>query len=171
VLEISASLNEISDIAKTAVEKEFMEYGFEVLNFFIQSINFPEEDFKQINKLLEDRAAFEIMGDARYATKRSFDVYEGAANNANGVTGAFAAGGIGMAAGMNLMNHAAAGMAPVTNNVPKEEKICPNCGQKVTADAKFCKNCGTNLQNRVCECGNVLAPGTKFCSACGKKVE
>ena len=96
VLEISTKLESLSERVKAQITPEFVRYGFDVANFYIQSINFPDEDFEKINKILEDKAAFEIMGDGRYSTKRSFDVYEGAANNQNGVAGAFAAGGIGL---------------------------------------------------------------------------
>ncbi len=98
-LEISAHLDDISDKCREEISGEFQKYGFNVVNFFVQSINFPDDDFAKINKILEDKAAFEIMGDGRYVTKRSFDVYEGAANNNNGVAGAFAAGGIGAGSG------------------------------------------------------------------------
>ena len=37
----------------------------QLINFFVKSINFPEEDFETINKILEDKAAFDIMGDTR----------------------------------------------------------------------------------------------------------
>ena len=84
-LEISTKLESLSEKVREQVTPEFEKYGFSVVNFYIQSINFPDEDFEKINKILEDRAAFEIMGDGRYATKRSFDVYEGAANNQSGV--------------------------------------------------------------------------------------
>lgn len=67
-------------------------------------------------------------GDGRYVTKRSFDVYEGAANNNNGVAGAFAAGGIGAGVGMNVAQ-AAGGIAPRIN--PGQMVICPKCGGKI----------------------------------------
>lgn len=88
----------MSEKVKAQVAPEFARYGFSVANFFIQSINFPDEDFDKINQILANRAEFEIMGDGRYTTKRAFDVYEGAANNQSGVAGAFAAGGIGLGA-------------------------------------------------------------------------
>lgn len=101
-LEISAKLDSLSEQVKEQISSEFERYGFSVVNFYIQSINFPDEDFEKINKILEDKAAFEIMGDSRYTTKRSFDVYEGAANNQSGVSGAFVAGGIGLGAAMGI---------------------------------------------------------------------
>lgn len=168
-LEISAKLEELSGRVREQVTPEFERYGFSVANFFIQSINFPDEDFDKINSILEDKAAFELMGDGRYATKRSFDVYEGAANNKNGVAGAFAAGGIGLGAAMNM--GASMGQT-VGNPIHKEEmKICVSCGSSIPIKSKFCPECGFKNAEITCECGNKLAPGTKFCPECGKKVE
>lgn len=101
-LEISTKLESLSEAVKEQITPEFERYGFSVVNFTIQSVNFPDEDFDRINQILEDKAAFELMGDGRYATKRSFDVYEGAANNKGGVAGAFAAGGVGLGAAMGM---------------------------------------------------------------------
>lgn len=168
-LEISIKLEKLSESVKEQISPEFEKYGFSVANFYIQSINFPDEDFDKINKILEDKAAFEIMGDGRYATKRSFDVYEGAANNESGVAGAFAAGGIGLGAAMGM---GASMNQTVGNPIHKEDtKACVSCGKQIPLNSKFCPECGFNNSEIICECGNKLAPGTKFCSECGKKVE
>lgn len=167
-LEISTQLEALSERVKDQISPEFEKYGFTVSNFYIQSINFPDEDFEKINKILEDKAAFEIMGDGRYATKRSFDVYEGAANNQSGVAGAFAAGGIGLGAAMGM---GASMNQTVGNPIHREDtKECVSCHAKIPVGSKFCPECGFNNSETVCECGNKLAPGTKFCPECGKKV-
>lgn len=168
-LEISTKLDALSEKVKEQISSEFEKYGFSVANFFIQSINFPDEDFEKINKILEDKAAFEIMGDGRYATKRSFDVYEGAANNQSGVAGVFAAGGIGLGAAMGM---GASMNQTVGNPIYREDtKECASCHAKIPVGSKFCPECGFNNREIVCECGNKLAPGTKFCPECGKKVQ
>lgn len=169
VLEISTKLESLSERVKAQITPEFVRYGFDVANFYIQSINFPDEDFEKINKILEDKAAFEIMGDGRYSTKRSFDVYEGAANNQNGVAGAFAAGGIGLGAGINMGTSM---YQTVGNPVYQQEtKACVSCGARIPIASKFCPECGFNNSEIVCECGKKLAPGTRFCPECGKKVQ
>ena len=61
-LEISTKLESLSEKVKEQISPEFEKYGFPVANFYIQSINFPNEDFEKINKILEDKAAFEIIG-------------------------------------------------------------------------------------------------------------
>lgn len=196
-LEISAKLDDISKLSSELLIPEFEKFGFKITNFFIKSINFPEDDFNQINKILEDRAAFEIMGDNRYATKRSFDVYEGAANNSGGVAGAFVAGGVGLSAGMamgssfgNVMNTTpgttqGADLKCPKCNFPYKEgskfcnscgeklgsKTCPKCNAVVSSGSKFCNECGQSLETKVCTCGTLLQPDAKFCSNCGRKVE
>lgn len=176
-LEISTKLESLSVNVKDQVTPSFEEYGFEVINFFIQSINFPDEDFESINKILQDKAAFEIMGDNRYTTKRAFDVYEGAATNESGVAGAFAAGGIGLGAAMNLgnsMNHTVGNPMQQAggNQVQQADtQACISCHASIPRGSKFCPHCGANNSNKTCECGNVLQPGIKFCSECGKRVE
>lgn len=168
-LEISTKLESLSANVKEQITPEFNHYGFEVANFYIQSINFPDEDFEKINKILTDKAAFEIMGDNRYVTKRSFDVYEGAANNESGVAGAFAAGGIGLGAAMNM---GASMNQTVGNPIQKADtQECVSCHARIPIGSKFCPECGANNTKKTCECGNVLEPGTKFCPECGKKVE
>ena len=196
-LEISTELENISKKVKEKLTEEFEKYGFSVVNFYISSINFPDEDFEKINKILEDRAAFEIMGDGRYATKRSFDVYEGAANNENGVAGAFAAGGLGMGAGIGIANSMNNTVVPPGQNagfiecylchaqVPSNSKFCSKCGGKIEkpvivcskcgaknpADSRFCGECGNNLVTKKCVCGSAIEGNVKFCPNCGRKVE
>lgn len=168
-LEIVTRIESLSQKVKEEISSIFEKYGFTVTNFLIQSINFPDEDFEKINKILEDKAAFEIMGDGRYVTKRSFDVYEGAATNQSGVAGAFAAGGIGLGAAMGM----GAAMNPTVGNPIRKEltKTCVSCGMQIPVGVKFCPECGFNNSEIVCECGNKVAAGTKFCSVCGKKLQ
>lgn len=197
-LEISAKLDTISERIENAVASEFREFGINIVNLHVKSINFPDDDFERINKILEEKAAFDIMGDSRYVTKRSFDVYEGAANNQNGVAGAFVAGGVGIGAGMAMGGGMQSVQAP-SPQVPatvkcskcnaelsadakfchvcgspavrKNVRNCPHCSAEIADGSKFCPNCGANVEERVCECGNKLVAGAKFCPNCGKKVE
>lgn len=168
-LEISTQLEQLSNKVKERIIPAFKEYGFSIGNFYIQSINFPDEDFERINKILENKAEFEIMGDYRYATKRSFDVYEGAANNQNGVAGAFAAGGMGVGVGVGL----GSSMGQITGNPVQQTftKTCASCHAQIPSSSRFCPECGFDMQERHCTCGSRLSPGVKFCPQCGKKVQ
>ncbi|MDR3310817.1 MAG: SPFH domain-containing protein [Oscillospiraceae bacterium] len=194
-LEITPHMDEISDYAAERIKSEFTRYGLDVASFYIQSINFPDEDFDAINGVLEKRAEFELMGDARYAAARTFDIYEGAANNQNGVAGAFAAGGLGLSAGLALGANVPAPPAPGGAVCPKchsanqpgavfcshcgaslavtaePERRCPHCEAAVARDARFCPSCGKSVAPRVCpDCGKELRSGAKFCDGCGKDV-
>lgn len=199
-LEISAKLDSISDKLKDELNGDFARFGMRLVNFYIKSINFPDEDFEKINSILENKAEFEIMGDARYTTKRSFDVYEGAANNQSGIAGVFAAGGIGLGAGAAIASKSSVMQESMNTpsssdiycpkcNAPNKQtsKFCCNCGSSLVPEkktvkcskcgaelpekAKFCSECGAPVKHEIiCECGQKLEPGTKFCSNCGKKV-
>ncbi|MBR5420451.1 MAG: SPFH domain-containing protein [Lachnospiraceae bacterium] len=167
-LDLSIKLESLSEQVKERISPEFEKYGFAVGNFFIQSINIPDEDFAGINEILKDKAAFEIMGDNRYATKRSFDVYQGAATNQNGVAGAFAAGGMGMGAAMSM----GAAMGRTMGNPMQNTNMieCPNCRAQLPQGVRFCSQCGFSFAEQVCECGTKLTPGAKFCPQCGKRL-
>ncbi|MBO4374782.1 MAG: SPFH domain-containing protein [Lachnospiraceae bacterium] len=191
-LEISAKLEDISEKSKGKLEAEFERFGLRVANFFVESINFPEEDFEKINAILANKAEFEIMGDGRYVTKRSFDVYQSAAENENGVAGAFVAGGMGFGMGMNMganLNNPAfnpayqgayQGQPAAYQGQPAPYQgqpaqgagtfNCPSCGALLQIGTKFCNECGQRLQpvQKICpNCNASLPAGSKFCSECG----
>lgn len=193
-LEISTELTNISKSLQDLVKDEFNLYGLELVNFHVQSINFPEEDFDKINQILADRAKFEIMGDNRYVTQRSFDVYEAAANNQNGVAGALFTGGVGMGVGqaamqsmpqqMNAMHQQSTVVCPSCHGqvnasskfchlcgegLAQKKKTCPQCSHENDENARFCGDCGNNLQSKICACGTELTSDAKFCFNCGEK--
>jgi membrane protease subunit (stomatin/prohibitin family) len=172
VFDITTYLNSISTQCEENVSSEFNRFGIEVLNFFIESINIPEEDIAKLREILETRTEFEVLGDQRYTRKRSFDVLEKAASNpeTGGVVGA------GMGLGMGLGAGAVAGgvfgnVAKEMNATPSEQKIkCPGCGFENPAGAKFCSNCGAELgtQPIICpKCKKENPSGSKFCVNCG----
>ncbi|HEY8889709.1 MAG TPA: SPFH domain-containing protein [Clostridium sp.] len=201
VLEITPRLEEISMVTKERLETEFDRFGIDIVNFYISSVNFPDEDFAIVNKILGEKAAFDIIGDNRYNVKRSFDVMQTAAGNEGG--GNLATAGIGMglgaAAGIAVGNNFANSAGSVINTPAKTlscikcgelnaqgVKFCSNCGEKlVTAriecyscktlvndNMKFCPNCGCSILKKICSsCHAENLPGTKFCSECGNKLE
>ncbi|QAA31351.1 SPFH domain-containing protein [Clostridium manihotivorum] len=200
-LEITPHLEELSEIAKQRLSSEFDRFGIEIINLFITSINFPDEDFDMINKILGEKAAFDIIGDSRYNVKRSFDVMETAAGN-EGSGNLVSAGigvGLGAGAGIAVGNNF---MATAENNINTSgksvacrkcntlnregDKFCSNCGEKLSTEKiecyscktlidgnmKFCPNCGCSMMKRICSnCSKENLPGTKFCSECGTKLE
>lgn len=193
-LEISTEMQNIAKDVKEKLAEELGLYGLELINFHIQSINFPDEDFEHINQILKDKARFEIMGDQQYITQRSFDIYEKAASNNNGVAGAFAAGSLGISAGMDMANTLKQNVRPLVGNnvktcpschgnVLETSKFCNHCGENLEkpkvcykcfaendVNANFCFSCGTKLSALLCECENELKHTDKFCANCGKSI-
>ena len=109
VLEIQAMLNDVSDFCKKEIEKEFMKYGIQIENFFVMSINCPEDD-PSVVKLKEAKdlaAKVNIAGKDVYQMDRSFDVMDKAAQNEGTMGGTMGAGmGMGMGFGMgNVMGN------------------------------------------------------------------
>ncbi len=191
-LEIDAQLDTLSQKVKIQLEPEFVRYGFSVANFFIQSINFPDEDFEMINKILADRAAFELMGDNRYAAKRSFDVYQDAANNQSGMAGAFVAGGMGLGAAMGMgsamgstlgnpmmgqvgapggmqLSQQGTAMGAVAGAAAGAAMGTAAAQQEETIECAFC-HAAVPARYKFCpECGNTIKQEL-VCSGCGEKL-
>ena len=68
-------------------------------------------------------------------------------------------------------------MQGYANQMSKDLKVCPQCGQPTSGDKKFCPGCGAKLpeqtlgQSAVCTvCGKQNSVGTKFCQECGAKL-
>lgn len=201
VLEIAPRLEKISQVVKQRLSTEFDHFGIEVVNFYLTSVNFPDEDFATINKILGEKAAFDIIGDNRYNVKRSFDVMETAAGNEGGGNIAAAGIGLGLGAGAGLaVGNTFTKAAGSAVNTPAMTVTCTKCGAKnaggvnfcsfcgekiliskivcysckelVDENMKFCPHCGSPLGKKTCpKCGKENAPGTKFCPECGTKVE
>lgn len=174
-LEIQPRLEEISDKVKEKITEEISKYGLDVTTFYVQSISFPDEDFAKVNKILEDQAAFDIMGDRNYVMKRSFDVYQDAARNESGVSGAMAAGGMGIGLGAGMMQSMQAQMPNPMMGMQGQAQIsqtakCPGCGAENPMSSKFCSSCGKPMvvKKITCPgCGAQVDEGSKFCNECG----
>ena len=61
--------------------------------------------------------------------------------------------------------------------VSKNVKVCPGCGEAVSAEKKFCPGCGARLpettmaQSALCPaCGKQNTVGMRFCDECGTKL-
>ena len=98
ILNLNSHLTDISEYAQQALLPDFNKYGIELENFYIMSINVPEDDpsFIKLKEAKEQVAKLKLMGRDFYQTDRSFGVMERAASNEGAIGGAI---GIGM--GMN----------------------------------------------------------------------
>ncbi len=171
VLEITPRLEEVSGMLQQRLTHEFERFGIEIANFFLNSVNFPDEDFEMINKILGEKAAFDIIGDNRYNVKRSFDVMETAAGNEG--SGSLAAAGIGLGLGAGAgvaVGSQFAGAAGSVVNTPAKKTVCRKCGAENPENARFCSSCGekiTLVQAKCHACGAMVEEGMRFCPACG----
>nr|WP_106782086.1 SPFH domain-containing protein [Lysinibacillus timonensis] len=158
-LDITAEIPSIANDLKGKIADELKLYGFNLINFHIQSINFPDEDFAQINEILQDKAQFEILGESRYQTMRSFDVY--------GKTQSGIPGGLGLNHGTTTPN------TPPQNSIGNTNLItCPSCKESIMASSKFCNSCGVKIANKIScySCGHDNEENSKFCSSCGTSI-
>jgi membrane protease subunit (stomatin/prohibitin family) len=183
VLEISAYLDQISQYMKEQLAPELADYGFEVVNFYVNDISFPDNDpaVQKLRDALAKRAEMGIVGYS-YEQERSFDTMEKAAANSSGGGPMGASIGLGMGIGIGDSMAEAASKIGKGLSIEKEPektekaaekdrktKFCPECGTEVPARAKFCIECGYTLVLRCSKCGTVLQPGTKFCPECGAR--
>lgn len=173
VFDLAGSLTQLSSLANDRVRSELDRFGIEVLNFYTESINFPEEDLKILKETMARRAELDVLGD-RYREKRGFDVLEKAAENPGGAAGVMAGLGAGLGAGVAVggaMADAAKGSILSHPNVAGALVRCPDCGKEGEPGAKFCSGCGRSLASGKCpKCNTDLAPGAKFCSNCGSSL-
>ena len=193
-VDIAQYQDSIGQKVLAAINADLEEYGLLVTNFYIESINIPDEDFALLRQKREEFAAgmaeieleaerTRLLAKARaearategftYQEEQKFDVLKTAAGNQGSAGNLMGVGmGLGMGAAMGgAIGGSAASAAGVMNATG--EKKCPSCGASVAANAKFCPECGNKIPTvRYCSnCGTKLADGAKFCPECGTKAE
>jgi len=178
LLEISAYLEDISVELQKKIGKDFADFGIQLVNFMLQSVNVPEDDdtVKRLKKALSERAEIDILGGQNYKMKRTFDTMEGAAKNEGG--GGMGAGmglGMGLGAGAGMGGMMAGVMGSVASTQPQHTASCTNskCKAQVPATSKFCPECGKPVVAATSKCPGCqhdVAAGAKFCMNCGKRL-
>ncbi len=104
VLEISAHLDSLSKEIKSKLNEEIQEFGVELTQFNIHSINVPEDDdaVSKLKQALAKRAEMGIVG-FNYQQERSFDVMQAAASNEGTAATVMGAGmGLGMGSAIGV---------------------------------------------------------------------
>lgn len=172
IFEINQHLEELSRELSEKINNDFAEFGVSLVNFFVQSVNFPQDDptIISLKESLAKRADMSILG-YNYTQERSFDVLQGAAQN-EGTAGMFAGAGLGLGMGAAVGGSVAPAfgqtVSGILNTASPAGAACSKCGSALPQNAKFCPECGCP-QQIVC-CGKVLPAGTKFCPECGKSL-
>lgn len=101
IMDIAPRLDELSNACGRAVSEEFGRFGMEVLNFFVMSVNVPDDhpSVLKIQEVMAGKAEIEQLGE-NYRLKRAFDALQAAAENPGGIGGAAIAGGLGLGFGL-----------------------------------------------------------------------
>ncbi|ETT42749.1 MULTISPECIES: SPFH domain-containing protein [unclassified Paenibacillus] len=187
ILEINAYVVEISKHIQGRLSSSFLDNGIELNNFYIDSINIPDDDpaTRRLKEALAKKAEMDIIG-FTYQQERSFDAMEEAAGNPGNAGVGMMNAGLGLGMGFGLAGPAAEIATRMTRSMsldgstgsqpaPAASKSCSGCGTLNPADARFCTGCGRSLQpppeaeNKVCHsCGKAVIPGAKFCPHCGE---
>lgn len=175
VLDLPAVYDELGVAVKMRLKDDFLKYGIDLIDFFINAITPPEE----VQKAIDKRSSMGALGDMnRYMQYQTAEAMRDAAQNQGGAGGAMSAGlgaGLGMMMpGMisNQMQQAQQGQQNSGQAAPTQTVPCPSCKQPVAAGVKFCNHCGGKMVTApVCpECKNEVPQGGKFCPHCGGKM-
>lgn len=181
ILEINAYIAEIAKHIEERIGPVFQEYGIKLLNFYIDSINTPDNDPATIRlkEALAKKAEMDIIG-YTYQQQRTFDTLEGAARNEGAGSSGVMNAGIGLGMGFNVGGAVGGQMAGLTQQMNVTAgKPCPQCHEVNREDSRFCNGCGYSFvsaapapvagpKETVCSvCSNSFPATAKFCPHCG----
>ena len=105
IVQIAVHLESLSDFCRERIAAEFAKYGLEIVSFYFESINVPENDpsYIKLKQIKEKAAELNIIGRDIYQYDKSMDVLKTAAGN-EGAGSAVMQTGIGMGMGMMVGN-------------------------------------------------------------------
>ena len=179
ILVICAVQDELAEALTPKLSEAFEEYGLEIVNFYIGSIDIPENDPNRqiLEKAFARRAELNTLGQD-WNRVQSAEILKDLANNqgqAGGIAGLGAGLGMGIASGSAFgqmtQNFSGSLDTPSTTQVIQ----CPKCDSKNPSGTRFCGECGEKLQTQpkiICSnCKAELPHIAKFCGQCGQKVE
>jgi Putative virion core protein (lumpy skin disease virus) len=186
ILEINAYITEIAKHIEERISPTFQEYGIRLLNFYIDSINTPDDDpaTVRLKEALAKKAEMDIIGYS-YQQERTFDTLEGATNNEG--AGSIFSNMMGMGMGLNLGGVFGNQMSNLTQAMSVTvERSCPKCNSMNRDGSRFCNSCGYSFVSapsapapsvpvsgqkeiQCNECGQSFSANSKFCPHCGDK--
>ena len=105
ILEANVHLMDISNYCQQQINQVLIQYGIELVDFNIMSINVPDDDpsIKRLKEAKDFAARLKVTGKDVYQMERSFDVLETAAGN-TGAGGQMVAMGAGLGMGLGVGN-------------------------------------------------------------------
>lgn len=172
-LDLAASYDELSTLAKGKMNEDFKTLGIELTKFYVENISLPPE----VEAAMDKRASMGALGDMnKYTQYQAAEALREAARNEGGGAGLGAGLGAGFAVGNVMAN--AIGQATNPQQQPQQQAAatvpCPSCGKPQNPQAKFCNDCGGKMEVAMVpcvKCGAQLKEGAKFCNECGSKQE
>lgn len=179
LLEVNTQINAISDALRNEMQGEFAAFGLGLINFFVHSINTPDDDpaVLKLRDALSRRAEMDIVG-YTYQQERSFDALDSAASNPGSPGSNLMGAGIGLGMGLGIGGPMGTAMNAISQQL-QVTNSCPTCHAQVCPGSRFCSGCGCAIptasgsqvgETIVCRnCRAEIRREAKFCSACGKQ--
>ena len=103
ILDVNTQLVDMSAYCQQQLNQRFAQYGIELVDFNIMSVNVPDDDpsLQRLKEAKDLAARLKVTGRDVYQMQRSFDVLETAAGN-TGAGGQMMAMGAGLGAGIGV---------------------------------------------------------------------
>ena len=139
ILTINSHLNELSEFIVQSLQPDFNKYGVGLENFYVVSVNVPEDDpsFIKLKEAKELMAKIKIAGRDIYQMDRSFNVLETAAGN-EGTAGNLIGVGMGMNAGrISRTTHEYSGSCTSSNSTISQLLYCCQWSATRTIRCKY----------------------------------
>lgn len=192
--DMNENLFEISEVVKEQLIPLFADYGIDVLQFNIESITVPDEDYEAVRKAKEARASRIIQGytwqeERQMEIAQTFAENEGTMGNIGGAVGGFMMGSALSGSVADLARNALNPERIVSTNPPKDLKgvlsplegvtsaaaaqpsnggrFCSKCGNPLSSEMLFCPKCGTRQARECPNCHTQLMADASFCHKCG----
>ena len=194
LMELSNDLETIAVAMKPKLAEKLLDYGVEVVNFYVGAIDIPtkeeDADRAKLSEAFTDKSVMGVLGDD-WSRQQSATILTNLANNpgSGGVAGAFAGAGLGMGAGNAFGEMAGQTLKPQASGQPAPDPLAAPppqqsaargvndvqpgvtcaCGHLNNVGSKFCAECGTGLTSTAsCQsCNAEISATAKFCPECG----
>ena len=175
ILDLPKVYDEMGEAVKIRLADDFIKYGMELIDFFVNSITPPAE----VQKMIDERSGMAAVGnlDAFMKFKAAKAMGDAAKSGGGGTAGEGAAAGMGLGvgAGLGMMIPGMMFKSMNQENLTPEQIMqkgtvnCPDCHAEVSLDARFCHRCGHQMvvMQKCPQCEKNLNATAKFCSNCG----
>ena len=175
ILDLPKVYDEMGEAVKMRLADDFIKYGLELIDFFVNSITPPAE----VQKMIDERSGMAAVGnlDAFMKFKAAKAMGDAAKSGGGGTAGEGAAAGMGLGigAGLGMMIPGMMFKSMNQENLNPEQIMkkgtvnCPDCHAEVSLDVRFCHRCGHQMvvMQKCPQCEKNLNATAKFCSNCG----